>query len=148
MTRYMIPIAVLFMLASMASASVWLWDDPAFFKTGTQSGTTELQATYIGSEFSSGIGTFKPDNLSPFEIINAPYFPLLSGGFSTVSTTTQSQSTTSMVTIGSTGKLNSPPQQLTFSGGNENNLKYAQSKSSLKVGQEGSWTNLNNPWLI
>lgn len=148
MTRYIIPIAVLFMLASMASASVWLYTDPTFFSMGTQTNAAGLQVTLIGSQFSSGVGTFKPENLSPFEIINAPYFPLLSGGLNTASTQTQPQSTTPPVEIRSSGKLNSPPQQLTFSGGMEGNLKYAQTKSSLKVGQEGSWTNLNNPWLI
>jgi hypothetical protein len=150
MTRYIISIAILFMLiglAGMASATMWLYTDPTFFTMGAQSNTANYQFSYVGSNFGSNeIGTFKPANMTPFEIINAPFFPLLSGGFGI--TPTQSQNTARPVELGSTGSLDSTPPQLSFSGGMEDNLRYAQSKSSIKVGQGGSWTNLDNPWLV
>jgi hypothetical protein len=147
MTRYLIPIAILFMLAGMASATMWLYTDPTFFTMEAQSNTADYQLSYVGSGFSSNeMGTFKPANMSPFEIINAPFFPLISGGLGI--TLTPSQNTTRPVEIRSTGSLDSTPPQLTFSGGMEDNLRYAQSKSSIKIGQSGSWTNLDNPWLV
>jgi hypothetical protein len=46
-----------------------------------------------------------------------------------------------------------PPMQLTFSGGMENNFRYAQTRSSIKVGStespsSDSWPSMNFPWLL
>ncbi len=137
---------MLLVLAGIASGTMWVYDDPTFFMMGQQN-FAGSQAS-IGSQFDSSVGYFKPGDLSPIEIINAPYFPLLTRDFSVTNAPVKTLNATTTVMLGSTGKLNNIPQQLTFSGGMENNLKYAQSKSSVRIGQEGSWTNLNNPWLI
>ncbi len=145
MRRYIIPIAMLFVLAGLSSGTMWLYTDPTFF-SGLPSGTTATSFGYQSQ--SSPIGTFKPLDLSPFEIINSPLFPMLGHGFSINTSSGQDQSKTTVVSLGSSGKLDSTPPQITFSGGMENNLKYAESKSSLRVGQGGTWANLNNPGLI
>ncbi len=132
--------------AGMASGTMWLYTDPTFFTTGYQPSSAGSSVEY---QFSAE-GSFKPMGLSPFEIINAPFFPLIGQAFSATASAaqTQAQNSTQTVMLGSTGKLDNAPQPLTFSGGNENNLKYAESKSSIKVGQSGSWTSLSNPWLV
>jgi hypothetical protein len=131
MMKYLIPIAMLLMLAGMASGTMWLYDDD-FFMLGPQ-----VKAP-----------TFQPASLSPFEIINAPFFPLLGEGFKTSPIPLKLGNSTNVIEISSTGKATSLPPQMTFSGNLENNLKYAQTKSSLRVGASGSWNNLNTPWLI
>ncbi len=143
MTRYIIPIAMLFVLAGLSSGTMWLYTDPVFFN-GLPSSTTSYSFEYQSGSNSA----FKPLELTPFEIINSPLFPMLGRGFSMNTSTVQEQSKTTVVSLGSSGKLDTTPPQLTFSGSTENNLKYAQSKSSLRVGQGGTWTNLNNPGLL
>jgi hypothetical protein len=144
MTKYIISIAILLMLAGMASATMWLYTDPTFFTVGAQSPNAEnYQLHLFDSGSSSDMGTFRPANLSPFEIINAPFFPLLSGGFGN-----STENMTQPIEIRSTGGMDVTPLPLTFNGGMENNLKYAQSRSSIKIGQNGGWTNLDTPWLV
>ena len=134
---------MLFLFAGLSSGTMWLYTDPTFF-SGMQS-----NAVPSSFEYQSGsIGSFKPIDLTPFEIINSPIFPMLGHGFSINATSEQNQNKTPVVVLGSTGNLGNAPPQVTFSGDMENNLKYAESKSSLRVGEGGSWTNLNTPWLI
>ncbi|MFB3764294.1 MAG: hypothetical protein ACE14P_03490 [Methanotrichaceae archaeon] len=133
------------LISGIASGTMWLYTDPTFF-SGIQSGTP---ATSFGYQ-STSIGTFTSLHLTPFEIINSPIFPMLGHGFSLNATPAsgQAQGGSAVVSLGSTGKLDTTPPQMTFNGGTENNMKYAQTKSSIRVGQSGSWSNLNSPWLI
>jgi hypothetical protein len=128
MMKYIIPIAVFLMLAGNAWGTMWLYDDPDFFQTGSQP-----QA-----------GSFKPSSLSILEIVDAPYFPLLGQGFYTDAIPVQIKNDTNTVQI-SSGLRATAPVQVTFGGNLENNLKYAQTKSSLRIGTEGTWTTLNTP---
>jgi len=143
MTRYIILIAMLFLFAGLSSGTMWLYTDPTFF-SGMSSNTIPSSFEYQ----SDSIGSFVPLDLSPFEIINSPIFPMLGHGFTINTSSEQNQNKTQVVALGSTGTIDSIPPQSTFSGDLENNLKYAETKSSLRVGQGGSWTNLNTPWLI
>ncbi len=131
MMKHLIPIAMLLILGTTASGTMWLYNAD-FFMLGPQP-----------SEAS-----FKPASLSPFEIINAPFFPLLGEGFYTDPIPMQLRNATTSVEITSTGKSTADPVLATFSGHLENNLKYAQSKSSVRVGEGGSWNSLNVPGLI
>lgn len=139
--KILIPIAMLLVFAGLASGTMWLYTDPTFF-AGLPSSTTPYSFNYQ----SGVLGSFSASDLTPFEILNSPIFPMLGHGF-TLNTSQKAQSTSPVVALGSSGKINIEPQ-MTFSGALENNLKYAQSKSSLRVGQGGSWSNLNTPWLI
>ncbi|MGA9099172.1 MAG: hypothetical protein WB392_09605 [Methanotrichaceae archaeon] len=132
-----------FILAGLSSGTMWLYTDPTFF-SGMPSNTIPSSFGYQ----SGSIGSFKPIDLSPFEIINSPIFPMLGHGFSINTSLQQNQNKTQAVVLGNAGTLDSFSPQTTFSGDLENNLKYAESKSSLRVGQGGSWTSLNTPWLI
>ena len=129
MMRYAIPIALLFMLAGTALGTMWLYDDPTFFQMGGQS---------------QG-GSFTPANISILEIIDAPYFPLLGQSFYKNAIPVQVSNSSNTIQIGSKGILSQGPVQVTFGGHLEDNLKYAQSKSSLRVGQQGSWNTMNTP---
>jgi|GEM_PF-256715 hypothetical protein len=150
MKRYLIPIMII-LLAGAASGNIWLNDESLYLMD-----TTHFVTPY-----------FKPANMSPFEIIDAPYFglvganlgsiqtisseqPVSLGGSETTSTNSATSSTSSApVFIKSTPAETAPPH-VDFSGNLENNLHYAESKSSLRVGQAygAGWTNLQNPWLI
>ncbi len=144
MIKYAIPIVMLLVLAGLSSGTMWLYTDPTFF-SGLPSSTIPYSFEY---QSGGTIGSFRPLELSPFEIINSPFFPMLGRGFSMNASREQDQSKMAVVSLGSSGKLDKTPPQITFSGGLENNLKYAQSKSSIRVGQKGSWENLNNPGLL
>lgn len=141
MKRYLIPIAMFFVIAGLASGTMWLYVDPTFF-SGQSSSTIPYSFQY-----QSDMGSFRPLDLSPFEIINSPFFPMLGHGFSINASSRQNQSNTQVISLGSVGRVDSTPQ-VTFEGDLENNLRYAESKSSLRVGQGGNWSNLNTPWLI
>ena len=127
MMKYIIPIAMLFMLAGTALGTMWLYDDPAFFQIGSQ----------------AQVASYKPANISPFEIINSPYFPLLGQGFYFNAIPVKLSNSTDAIQIGSSGNIALSPTPVTFGGHLENNLKYAMGKSSLRIGQQGSWTTLN-----
>ncbi len=139
--KILIPIAMLLVFAGLASGTMWLYNDPTFFM-GLPSSTTPYSFNYQ----SGALGSFTAADLTPFEILNSPIFPMLGHGFN-LNTSKKEQRASPVVELGSSGKVNIAPQ-MTFSGALENNLKYAQSKSSIRVGQAGSWTNLNTPWLI
>jgi hypothetical protein len=126
MMRYIIPLALLLMLTGTAFGTMWLYDDPTFFQIGSQAREA----------------TFQPGNISVFEIINSPYFPLLGQGFYMNAIPVKLSNGTDAIQIGKTGGSTMGPIPVTFSGHLENNMKYAMSKSSLRVGSEGSWSNL------
>jgi hypothetical protein len=130
MMKYLIPIAMLLILGTTASGTMWLYNAD-FFMLGPQ----------------PSAASFKPASLSPFEIINAPFFPLLGEGFYTDPIPLQLRNATTAVEITST-KSTAYPVMATFSGNFENNLKYAQSKSSMRIGEGGNWNSLNVPGLI
>lgn len=132
MMKYIIPIAMLFMLAGTALGTMWLYDDPAFFQ--------------IGSE--AQVASFKPANISPFEIINAPYFPLLGQGFYFNAIPVKLSNSSDAIQIGSVGNTALFPIPVTFGGHLENNIKYAMGKSSMRIGQQGSWATLNAPGML
>ncbi len=127
MMRYIIPMVLFLTLAGNAWGTMWLYDDPDFFQMGSQPQ-----------------GSFTPSGISILEIVNAPYFPLLGQGFYTDALPVQIKNDTNTIQI-SSGIKATAPVQVTFGGHLEDNLKYAQGKSSLRVGQEGSWATLNTP---
>jgi len=103
--KYLIPIAMLFMLAGTAWGTMWLYDDPSFFQTGS----------------SSQAGNFRPASISILEIVDAPYFPLLGQGFYTDALPVQLSNSSNTVQISSSGAKTPSPTQITFSGHLENN---------------------------
>jgi hypothetical protein len=132
MMKHLVIIAMLFMVASMASGTMWIAQEPDYLQIGTQF-TTPF---------------FKPTNLSPFEIINATYFPLLGEGFYTNAAPVTSKSSQPTVEIKSNGTVQFTPPLMEFSGNLENNLKYATAKSSFRIGQGNGSATLNAPWMI
>jgi len=132
MMKYIISVAVLFMLAGTGLATMWLYDDPMFFQMN----------------YPSQAASFKPADTSILEILDAPYFPLLGQSFYSNPIPVKLSNNTNTVQIGSRGSGSMSPISVTFGGHLENNMKYAQSKSSLRIGQEGSWSNLNAPGVL
>ncbi|NMC09395.1 MAG: hypothetical protein GYA39_00225 [Methanothrix sp.] len=132
MMRYIIPTVMLFMLAGTAPGTIWLYTDPTFFNTGTQ----------------PQVGSYTPGNISAFEIVNAPYFALLGQGFYTDAIPVKFGNSSNAIQVGSKGTMSQSPVQVTFGGHLEDNLKYAQTKSSLRVGQQGSWSTLSTPGVL
>jgi hypothetical protein len=132
MTKHFIAVAMLFMVTTMASGTMWLYQEPDYLQ--------------MGNQFTAPF--FKPANLSPFEIMNAPYFPLLGEGFYTSAAPVSSKSPPPTVQINSSGKVDVTPPFIDFSGHFENNLKYATSKSSFRIGQGNGSATLNTPWMI
>jgi hypothetical protein len=132
MIKYTIAVAVLLMLVGSGLATMWTYDDPMFFQTG----------------YSSQAASFKPADLSILEILDAPYFPLLGQSFYSNAIPVKLSNNTNTVQIGSNAPGSMSPVPVTFGGHLEDNLKYAQSKSSLKIGQQESWNNLNAPGLL
>ena len=120
------------MLSATGLATMWTYDDPMFFQMGS----------YTPSVF------FKAADTSILDIVKAPYFPLLGQSFYSDAIPVQLTNNTNTVQIGtkSTGSLSTAP--VTFGGHLENNLKYAQSQSSLRIGNQGSWNTLNTPGLL
>ncbi len=132
MMKYTIALAVLLMLAGTGLATMWLYDDPMFFQTN----------------YPSKVGTFKAADMSILEIVDSPYFPLLGQGFYTSAIPVKLSNNTNTIQIGSKASSSMSPVQVTFGGHLEDNLKYAQSKSSLRIGSQGSWGTLNTPGVL
>ena len=132
MMKYIISVAVLLMLAGTGLATMWLYDDPMFFQMS----------------YPSQAASFKPADISILEIIDAPYFPLLGQSFYSNAIPVKLSNNTNTVQIGSKGPGSMSPVSVTFGGHLENNMKYAQTKSSLRIGQDGSWGNLNAPGVL
>lgn len=132
--KYLITIAILCAIATTVSGTMWENQVPDFLQ--------------VGSQFQFTAPIFKPTELSPFEIINAPYFPLLGEGFYTNAAPLHPTTKNPTVTINSTGKVETIPPFMSFSGNFENNLKYGESRSSFRIGQGSSSTTLSTPWMI
>ena len=123
----------------MASATMWLYQDPYF--------TDFMQPGSIQSSIPFNAPYVKPSNMSPFEIINSPFFPLLGNGFNiSTADATGAQSSSPVDVVGSASQTTSP-LPITFSGNLENNLMYAQTRSSLRVGQGNDWNSISNQWM-
>jgi len=132
MMKYTIAIAVLLMLAGTGLATMWTYDDPMFFQMNYPVKT----------------GTFTAADISILEILDAPYFPLLGQSFYYNAIPLKLSNNTNAIQIGSKAPASMSPVQVTFGGHLEDNLKYAQSKSSLKIGSQGSWGTLNTPGVL
>jgi hypothetical protein len=132
MLKYTIALAVLLMLAGTGLATMWLYDDPMFFQMNYPAKT----------------GSFKAADISILEILDAPYFPLLGQSFYTNAIPVKLSNNTNVIQIGSKAPGAMSPIPVTFGGHLENNLKYAQSKSSLRVGSQGSWGAINAPGVL
>ncbi len=132
MIKYAIALAVILMLSATGLATMWTYDDPMFFQMGS----------YTPSVF------FKAADTSILDIVKAPYFPLLGQSFYSDAIPVQLTNNTNTVQIGSKSTGSLSPAPVTFGGHLENNLKYAQSQSSLRIGNQGSWNTLNTPGLL
>ena len=129
MIKYTILVAVLLMLTGTGLATMWLYDDPMLFQTS----------------YPSHVTSFKPAGISILEILDAPYFPLLGQSFYSNAIPVKLSNNTNTIQIGSRVPRSMSPIPVTFGGHLENNMKYAQSKSSIRIGQQGSWNSLNAP---
>ena len=129
MMKYTILVAVLLMLAGTGLATMWLYDDPMLFQTS----------------YPSHVSSFKPAGISILEILDAPYFPLLGQSFYSNAIPVKLSNNTNTIQIGSKSSGSMSPISVTFGGHLEDNMKYAQSKSSLRIGTQGSWSTLNAP---
>ncbi|MCX6676923.1 MAG: hypothetical protein NTU95_03125 [Methanothrix sp.] len=132
MMKYAIAVAVLLMLAGTGLATMWLYDDPMFFQMN----------------YPAKAASFKAADISILEILDAPYFPLLGQSFYSSAIPVKLSNSTNTVQIGSKAPGSMSPTPVTFGGHLENNLKYAQSKSSLRIGSQGSWSALNVPGAL
>ena len=132
MMKYTILVAVLLMLAGTGLATMWLYDDPMLFQTS----------------YPSHVASFKPAGISILEIIDAPYFPLLGQSFYTNAIPVKLSNNTNTIQIGSRSSGSMSPISVTFGGHLEDNMMYAQSKSSLRIGKQGSWSTLNVPGAL
>ncbi len=132
MMKYTIALAVLLMLAGTGLATMWLYDDPMFFQMN----------------YPAKVASFKPADMSILEILDAPYFPLLGQSFYYNAIPVRLSNNTNTVQIGSKAPVSISPTPVTFGGHLEDNLKYAQGKSSLRIGSQGSWSTLNTPGVL
>lgn len=132
MMKYIIAVAVLLMLAGSGLATMWLYDDPMFFQMS----------------YPSQAASFKPADMPSLETLDSPYFPLLGQSFYYNAIPAKLSNNTNTVQIGRKASESMSPLQVTFGGHLENNMKYAQSKSTLRVGQQGSWGSLNIPGAL
>ncbi len=125
-------LAVLLMLAGTSLATIWFYDDPMPF-----------QMSYL-----SQAASVKPADTSILEIIDAPYFPLLCQSFYSNVILVELSNNTNTVQTGSKGSRYRSLTSITFGEHLENNLKYAQSKSSLRIDDQGFWSTLTIPGLL
>jgi hypothetical protein len=132
MMKYIISVAVLLMLAGTGLATMWLYDDPMFFQMN----------------YPTKAASFNAADISILEILDAPYFPLLGQSFYSNAIPVKLSNNTNTIQIGSKAPGSMSPISVTFGGHLENNLKYAQSKSSLRIGSQGSWSNINAPGVL
>jgi hypothetical protein len=132
MMKYTIALAVLLILAGTGLATMWTYDDPMFFQMNYPVKT----------------GTFTAADISILEILDAPYFPLLGQSFYNNAIPVKLSNNTNAIQIGSKAPEPMSPISVTFGGHLENNMKYAQSKSSLRIGSQGSWSTLNAPGVL
>lgn len=133
MTKYLIALTMLFVLAGTAGATMWLYDDPMFFNQ-------------FGNRYTAS--SVQPVSLALSDIIQAPFYPLLGETFYKNALPVQMRNTSQTLQIGTTTKPSSVPITVTFSGNLENNLVYASSRSSLRVADGGNWQALRPSGLI
>jgi len=132
MMKYTIVLAVLLMLAGTGLATMWTYDDPMFFQTN----------------YPAKAATFTAADTSILQILDSPYFPLLGQSFYHNAIPIKLSNNTNAIQIGSKAPASMSIAPVTFGGHLEDNLKYAQSKSSLKIGSQGSWGTLNTPGVL
>jgi hypothetical protein len=125
MTRYLPIVAALLLLTTTGLATMWTYDDPMFFKIGSKPSTS-----------------LQPADRSILEIVDSPYFPLLGQSFYSNPIPVALTNSTNTVHIGSNGPGSLSPLPVTFGEHLENNLRYAQSHSSIRIGAQGSWSAL------
>lgn len=129
MIKYVILAAMLLMLAGNAPGTMWLYDDPLSFPISPYYSTSSafnLSDTALsrsaGFQYLSTLGEDFHMHAIPVNYTNATNSIMISGKLK-----------------GTSSFLAAP----TYDGHAENNLFYAQDKSSFRVGSEGSWNNLN-----
>lgn len=104
---------------------MWAYHDPMIFQTG----------------YTNPIS--RSADISLMEIVKAPYFPLLGQSFYSDAIPVNLSNSTNTIKIGSKGAGTLGPVPITFGEHLEDNLRYAQSRSSLRIGGDGSWSSLN-----
>lgn len=132
MMKYITAVAMLIMLAGCGAATMWLYDDPLFFPINTPSQSASV----------------KTADISILAILDAPYFPLLGQSFYSNAIPVKLTNSTNTVQIGSRGASSLSPLPVTFGGHLEDNMRYAGSKSSLRIGQQGSWSAVSAPGAL
>ena len=125
MANHIALLAVLLMLSTSAMATMWTFHDPMIFQTG----------------YSNPIS--RSADISLMEIVKAPYFPLLGQSFYSNARPVNLSNSSNTIRIGSKGAGALGPIPVTFGGHLEDNLRYAQGRSSLRIGGEGSWSSLS-----
>ena len=108
---------------------MWSYHDPMIFQTG----------------YSNPIS--RSADISLMEIVKAPYFPLLGQSFYSNALPVNLTNSSNTIQIGSKGAGTLGPIPVTFGGHLEDNLRYAQGRSSLRIGGEGSWSSLSTQGL-
>jgi hypothetical protein len=125
MANHIALLAALLMLSTSAMATMWTYHDPMIFQTG----------------YSNPIS--RSADISLMEIVKAPYFPLLGQSFYSNALPVNLTNSSNTIQIGSKGAGTLGPIPVTFGGHLEDNLRYAQGRSSLRIGGEGSWSSLS-----
>jgi len=125
MAKHIAALAVLLMLSTSAIATMWTYHDPMLFQAGYPNPSS------------------RPADLSLMEIVKSPYFPLLGQSFYSNALPVNLTNSTNTIQIGSKGAGTLGPIPVTFGGHLEDNLRYAQGRSSLRIGGEGSWSSLS-----
>ena len=125
MANHIALLAVLLMLSTSAMATMWSYHDPMIFQTG----------------YSNPIS--RSADISLMEIVKSPYFPLLGQSFYSNALPVNLSNSSNTIQIGSKGAGTLGPIPVTFGGHLEDNLRYAQGRSSLRIGGEGSWSSLS-----
>ena len=125
MANHIALLAVLLMLSTSAMATMWSYHDPMIFQTG----------------YSNPIS--RSADISLMEIVKSPYFPLLGQSFYSNALPVNLSNSSNTIQIGSKGAGTLGPIPVTFGGHLEDNMRYAQGRSSLRIGGEGSWSSLS-----
>ncbi len=87
MMKFLIPLAMLFIMAGSALGTMWLYTDPTFFQMGTPVQSASLM----------------PANVPNLEIVGVPYIPLLGQGFYKDAIPVRLTNNTNTIQIGSKG---------------------------------------------
>jgi len=125
MAKHIAALAVLLMLSVTGIATMWTYHDPMLFQAGYPNPST------------------RQADISLLEIVKSPYFPLLGQSFYSNALPVNLTNSTNTIQIGSKGPGSLGPIPVTFGGHLEDNMRYAQSRSSLRIGGESSWSSLS-----